>query len=142
MNIKNIEYGSTEYEKSIDLRNELFRKPQGLNLRDEDLSGDADMELYGLYDGDTLIGTVFLATKDEETAQVKSVTVHPDYQGRRLGVLLMDYIEDVARTRGFKKSFLMGRVSVRVVYEKLGYSVIGEPFDYHMTPHINMEKPL
>ena len=34
--IKAIIYGTSEYERSIDLRNEVFRKPWGLNIRDED----------------------------------------------------------------------------------------------------------
>lgn len=140
--MKHIEYGSEEYEKSIDLRNEAFRKPWGLDIRDEDLSGDKDMEMYGAYLGDRLIATTFLTQDDDETARVKSVAIYEEFRGKGLGRYLMNFIEDLARKKGYKKVNLMGRVSVQVFYEKLGYKAISEPYDYHTIPHLDMTKDL
>lgn len=57
--MKKIEYGSGEYQETIDLRDQVFRKPWGLDIRDDDLSPDKDMDIYGAYLGGELIGTVF-----------------------------------------------------------------------------------
>ncbi len=58
--IKKITYGTDEYETSIDIRNEAFRKPWGgLDIRDEDLTGDKDMDMFGGYLGDKMIATIF-----------------------------------------------------------------------------------
>lgn len=140
--IRTIKYGTNEYEESIDLRNELFRKPWGLDIRDEDLSQDENMLMFGAYDGDTLIGTIFLAHGEKNIGIIKSVTVDKKYQGTGLGRYLMNYIEDVAREKGYKEAKLMGRVSVQVFYEKLGYKVISEPYDYKTIPHVDMIKKL
>lgn len=140
--MKNIEYGSQEYERSIDIRNEVFRKPWGLDIRDEDLTADKDMDMYGAYLNDEMIATIFLTQDDEETARIKSVAILEEYQKKGLGKFLMEYVEDIARKRGYKKVNLMGRVSVEGFYTKLDYKTIGEAFDYHTIPHIDMEKNL
>lgn len=141
--MKKIEYGTDDYEKTIDIRNDAFRKPQGLNIRDEDLSGDKNVDMYGGFIDDEMMSTVFLAHVDDKTCQVKAVIVTEKYKGTGLGRYLMDFIEDVARKKGYQKVILMGRVSVEKFYEHLGYYTTSEePFDYYKTPHIYMEKIL
>jgi len=140
--MRKIEYGTEDYEVSIDIRNECFRKPWGMDIRDEDLSGDKDMDMYGAYLDGKMIATVFLTQDDEETARVKSVAILEEYRGYGLGRYLMDFIEDKAREKGYKRVNLMGRVWVEGFYHKLGYKTISEPYDYHTIPHIDMTKEL
>lgn len=140
--MRKIEYGTEDYEVSIDIRNECFRKPWGMDIRDEDLSGDKDMDMYGAYLDGKMIATVFLTHDDEETARVKSVAILEEYRGYGLGRYLMDFIEDKAREKGYKRVNLMGRVWVEGFYHKLGYKTISEPYDYHTIPHIDMTKEL
>ena len=140
--MRTIQYGSEEYEKSIDLRNEAFRKPWGLDIRDEDLTGDKNMELFGAYEGDKIIATIFLTEDSKEIARIKSVAIYEEYRGRGLGNYIMEYVEDIARKRGYEKVQIMGRVSVQVFYEKLGYKTIGQPYDYHTIAHVDMIKVL
>lgn len=144
MNIvmKKIEYGTEEYEKSIVIRNHAFRIPWGLDIRDEDLTGDADMDMYGGYLDGEMIATVFLTEDDPKTARVKSVAILEEHRVKGLGTYLMNFVEDIARERGYTKVHLMGRVSVEGFYHKLGYKTLSDPFDYHTIPHINMEKQL
>lgn len=140
--LKLIEYGREEYEKSIDLRNEVFRKPWNLNIRDEDLTDDKKMEMYGGYLDGEMIATVFLAEDDKDTARVKSVAILNEYRGKGLGKYLMDFIEGLARDKGYKKVCLMGRVSAEDFYNKIGYKTLGEAYDYNTIPHVDMEKHL
>lgn len=138
--IKPIKYGTEYYEESVDLRNEVFRKPWGLDIRNEDLSSDATYEMFGAYKDNKLIATIFLTEDNKETARIKSVAIFDEYRGKGLGRYLMDYVEDIARKRGYEKVALMGRVSVEVFYHKLGYETIGEAYDYHTIPHVDMIK--
>ena len=137
-----IEFGSQEYLDSLTLRNEVFRKPWGLDIKDDDLSEDKDFEMYGAYIKDRLIGTVFLAEKDKDTAQIKTVALLDEFRGVGLGNYLMRFIEDIAKTKGYSKAFLMGRVYASNFYTKLGYEPVSESFDYKTVPHIYMEKKL
>ncbi|MDD2446687.1 MAG: GNAT family N-acetyltransferase [Tissierellia bacterium] len=140
--IKAIIYGTSEYERSIDLRNEVFRKPWGLNIRDEDLTNDQYMEMFGAYKDDKIIATIFLTEDDKEHARIKSVAILDEYRGKGLGSYLMDYAENIAKDRGYKKVNLMGRVSAEVFYNKIGYKTLSQPYDYHTISHIDMEKEL
>lgn len=140
--IRGIEYGTDEYETTIDLRNDAFRKPWGLNIRDEDLTSDKDMDMYGAYLAGRLIATIFLAEDDKDTARIKSVAIIEDYRKQGLGRYLMHFIEEKAREKGYTKANLMGRVSAEDFYNKLGYKTISEPFDFKTIPHIYMTKKL
>lgn len=142
ISMKKIEYGNDDYEKTIDIRNDAFRKPQGLNIRDEDLSGDKDLNMYAGFINGEMMATVFYSHIDEETAQVKSVIVTDKYKKMGLGKYLMDFIESIIREKKYKKIKLMGRVSVEGFYKKLGYKTISDSFDYYKTPHVYMEKNL
>lgn len=144
MNIimKQIEYGTEEYEQSIDIRNRAFRIPWGMDIRNEDLSGDADMDMYVGYLNGIMIATIFLKEGDKDTAIIKSVAIEEEYRVKGLGRYLMDFIEELARKKGYTRAKLMGRVSVEGFYHKLGYKTLSEPFDYNTIPHINMEKSL
>lgn len=140
--MRRIEYGTDEYEVSIDIRDEAFRKPWGMNIRDEDLTGDRNMDMYGAYLDGKMIGTVFLTEDDKETARVKSVAILEKYRRHGLGRYMMDFIEDRARDKGYIKVNLMGRVSAEDFYHKLGYSSISKHYDYHTIPHLDMTKEL
>lgn len=140
--MRKIEYGTDRYEESIDFRDKYFRKPQGMNLRDEDLSDDKNTNMYGGYIKDELMATVFYKKLDDETAQIKAVIVDEKYQKQGLGNFLMEYVEEMIKKEGFKKAILHGRVKVQEFYEKLGYESYGEVDIYNTIPHIWMEKEL
>lgn len=140
--ILKIEYGSKEYFDTLVVRNEVFRKPYGLDIKDDNLEEDKDLEMYGVYVDSRLIGTVFLGEKDEDTAQVKTVALLEDFRGIGLGDYVMKFIEDVAREKGYSKSFLMGRTYALNFYKRHGYQAIGQPYDYKAVPHIDMKKAL
>lgn len=140
--MRQIDYLSKDYEDSVDIRNEVFRKPQGLDIRDEDLSSDKDMVMYGGFIDNKMMATIFYLPLDQETAQVKSVIVIDEYRNLGLGRYLMEFIEDEIKAKGFKKIKLMARVTIQGFYEKLGYKPISESFLYYKTPHLYMEKYL
>lgn len=104
--ILNIPYGSKEYLETLDLRNEVFRKPWGLDIKDDNLEEDKNMDMYGLYlENNRLIGTIFLLHKDQETAQIKTLALLEEFRGIGLGKYLMDFIEDKISSKGYKKLF-------------------------------------
>lgn len=140
--MKEIPYGSSAYEETIILRNEVFRKPWGLDIKDDDLSPDKEMDIYGAYLDGQLIATIFLADHEEGVARVRNVAIYEDYRGQGLGRYLMDFAEDLARQKGYKKVFLMGRTSVEAFYHKLGYETIGQAYDYRTIAHVDMIKDL
>lgn len=142
MEMRIIEYGSAEYEKSIDIRNKEFRAPQGFNIRDEDLTGDKEMDMYGGYIDNNLMALIFLKEYDKKTGQAKSVIVVDGYKNKGYGTYLMHFIEDRAREKGYTEMIVTARQRVEEFYQKLNYKTISEPFMYYLNPIIYMKKTL
>lgn len=126
-----IQYGSEAYEDTINIRNKYFRKPQGLSIRDEDLTGDKKVNMYGGYIDNQLMATIFYKEEDKDTAVIKAVIVDEKYRGLGYGNFLMNFIEEKIKAAGYKKAILMGRVVVEGFYKKLGYKTTSEAFDYN-----------
>jgi ribosomal protein S18 acetylase RimI-like enzyme len=93
-------------------------------------------ETYLNNHGDFLIGEwdgVFIAMgairrTTPERAEVKRMRVHPDYQGRGLGQLILSELETRARTRGYKTLHLdtgVVQVPAQKLYEKNGFLRVG-----------------
>ena len=140
--MRKVEYGSPEYEEIMDLRNEYFRKPQGMDIRNEDNSIDEKSVMYGGYLDGKLMSCIFYLPKDENTAQVRAVIVDEKYQGIGAGKYLMDFIEEKIKSEGFNHIILHGRTKVEGFYEKLGYKSYGKVDIYNTIPHIWMEKDI
>jgi predicted GNAT family N-acyltransferase len=59
-----------------------------------------------------------------------------------MGRVLMQFAENLARDRGYKKIMMHARKSAMGFYEKLGYKVVGDEFEEITIPHYIMEKKL
>lgn len=138
--IKEFSYLSPDYNASVKLRNDVFRKPHGLEISAEDLAADPHCTLFGMYDGDNLIGTIFYLPKDYTTVQLKNLAFLPQYQGKGLGHQLMAFFESYAKKQKIKTILLTSRVTVEDFYAKQGYSRSSEIIDIRGIPHVWMSK--
>jgi hypothetical protein len=72
--LKWIKHGSDEYLKSLDLREEILRKPLGMRLEREVLN-EENAGLLTAWDGEECVGTMVLVQEDPDTARMKAVAV-------------------------------------------------------------------
>jgi ribosomal protein S18 acetylase RimI-like enzyme len=63
-------------------------------------------------------------------------------QGKGIGRVLMQFAENIARDRGYKKMVMHARKTAMGFYEKLGYRKTGNEFMEVTIPHYIMEKDL
>lgn len=131
---------SQEYKVSLEIRDEVFRRPQGLSIYDDDLSDDYNSEMYGGFLGERMISMAFLKPIENNEGIVRAVIVLDQFQGYGYGKLMMDKIYESAEKQGIKKLSLKGRTTAKGFYETLGYKVTSDVFDYKGIPHIMMEK--
>ncbi|MBE3557881.1 MAG: GNAT family N-acetyltransferase [Ktedonobacteraceae bacterium] len=83
--------------------------------------------LVGEYDG-LLIATGALKRTSPERAEIKRMRVHPDYQGRGYGQLILDTLEARARALGYQTLHLdtsILQIPAQRLYEKNGYREVG-----------------
>jgi len=137
-----VTHTSPEYQQIWDVREEVLRKPLGMSLKNEDLSGDAEDKIVIAVDNDKVIGCVMMHPKENGVLKLRAMGVYEQYQGKGVGRLLIHAAEKEAAGDGYKKIDLHARMVAKVFYEKLGYTPVGDIFIEVGIPHVLMEKEL
>ena len=142
MALKLIDHGSPEYRQMIDLRMHILRKPLGLSFTEEELEKEKSDILIGCFDEDKLEGCCLLTETGQGEVRLRQMAVISGLQGKGLGRALMQFAENIARDRGYKKITMHARKTAIGFYEKLGYKIFGDEFEEVTIPHYEMEKSL
>jgi len=142
MALKIIDHGSKEYLQMVQLRNDILRKPLGLSFTPEELELEKEEILIGAFEDDKMLGCCMLIKSDPSSVRLRQMAVTNNLQGKGIGKALMQFAENIARDRGFRKIIMHARKSATGFYEKLGYQVAGDEFVEVTIPHYVMEKDL
>lgn len=142
MALKIIDHNSDDYQKMVDLRYQILRKPLGLHFTPEDLEKEKNDILIGCFDDDKLEGCCILTETEPGTVRLRQMAVSAGLQGKGIGRVIMMFAENVARDAGYKKLNMHARDTAIGFYEKLGYTVVGDMFEEVTIPHYVMEKEL
>jgi len=96
-----------------------------------------------VHDKRGVIGTArLLEYHPAGTCKVGRFAILPEFRGMGLGAGLMRFIEDEARSQGYRLIVLDAQLQVRVFYEGLGYVAEGGIFLDAGIEHIRMTKVL
>lgn len=131
-----------DYQKSLQLRQEVLREPLGMNLVDEDLSKEKDAYHVLAFFENKVVGTLYLLPKNLHTFQMKQVAVDVSKQGQGIGKKLIRYAESFSMKKGIKIIQLDARENAWLFYEHCGYAYKSEAFDQIGITHKVMEKAL
>ncbi|HEY5390617.1 MAG TPA: GNAT family N-acetyltransferase [Hanamia sp.] len=142
MPIKQIDYGTKEYDQMIKLRYEILRKPLKLDFTEEQLQKEKNDILIGAFEEDKILGCCLLTKEDQNSVRLRQMAVANNLQGKGIGASMMNYAENIARDAGYKKIIMHARKTAIGFYEKLGYIVTGNEFTEVSIPHYVMEKKL
>jgi len=142
MALKQLYHGSKDYEKMVKLRYEIMRKPLGLSFTDEELNKEKEDILIGAFEEDEIIGCCLLTKVDANCTRLRQMAVQKNRQGMGIGESMMQFAENIARDRGFKKIVMHARETAIGFYERYGYKTKGDEFIEVNIPHRVMEKKL
>jgi len=142
MPIKVIQHGSKDYQEMVDLRFNMLRKPLGLDFKPEELAKEKNDILIGCYEDDLLEGCCMLTQIADGVVKLRQMAVTNSLQGKGMGRVIMNFAENLARDKGYKKITMHARKNALGFYEKLGYKVVGDEFEEVTIPHYEMEKEL
>ena len=140
--MKIIDHGSPEYRQMVQLRDDILRKPLGLHFTEDELEGEKDNLLVAAYEDDHMLGCCMLVEEDPQTVRLRQMAVMNDLQGKGIGKALMQFAENLARDRGYKRITMHARKDASGFYEKMGYRRKGDEFKEITIPHYVMEKEL
>lgn len=141
MPLKIIDYGTPEYQQMLRLRDDVLRKPLGLSFTPEELEKEKEHLLIAAFEDERMKGCCMLV-KENSCARLRQMAVVNDVQGKGIGKALMQFAENLARDRGFKKITMHARKNAVGFYEKMGYQIVGKEFEEITIPHYIMEKNL
>ena len=142
MALKIIDHGTAEYEQMVKLRDDILRKPLGLSFTKEELEREKNNLHIVAYEDERMLGCCMLIEQDPQTVRLRQMAVMNDLQGKGIGKALMQFAENLARDRGYKRITMHARKNATGFYEKMGYKRVGKEFDEITIPHYVMEKEL
>jgi predicted GNAT family N-acyltransferase len=140
--VKEIQTGTPEYQQLLQFRNDLLRRPLGLDLFAEDLSDDEKDIILAAVDNKEIVGCVMLHPVDKESIKLRQMAVSEALQGKGLGKILVSEAEQAAAEEGYQRIVLHARITAQEFYQKAGYTPTGDIFTEVTIPHIAMEKTL
>ncbi len=147
--IRQIQFGSTDYAQELILRDNVLRKPIGLKLSPADIEFDATDTHLGAFEGPKLAGCCLLRKLESVSGEVRSlqlkmrqVAVDPSVQGSGVGRKLIEHFESSARAQGATEIVLDARATAVAFYQRLGYEIVSELFTQVTVPHRKMRKLL
>ena len=146
MELKEIQHGTPEYEKAVQLRREVLRWPLGLEYTPEQLRAESSERHFvgecGESGSPEYLCSACLLEEEPELARIRQVAVREDCQGKGLGRDLMTFVEGEAKLAGYQRVILCSRDYAIPFYEKLGYVCVSDWFEEVGIPHRSMLKSL
>ena len=142
--VREIPFGGEEYAQCLRLRDEVLRRPLGLNLFAEDLSGEGNCRHIAALRGEKAAGTAQLLPDPERPGamRVRQVAVSADCRGQGLGRKMLDFAVRLAVREGFSAVTVHARETAAGFYRKMGFIQTGPGFLEVGIPHLPMELAL
>jgi predicted GNAT family N-acyltransferase len=136
------DFQSPEYQKILELRFAILRKPLGLEFDIEQLKKENSDFHLGLFEDGNCLACCVLSSLGLEKIKLRQMAVQSHFQSSGFGKILLEKAESFAKGKGFKKMILHAREHAIGFYKKSGYSEKGDLFEEVGIPHRLMEKIL
>lgn len=119
---------SAELEAYFDLRYRILRAPWNQPPGSEKNEGDAISEHAACFVRGRLIAVGRLDIFDSDYGQIRFMAVEVDFQGKGIGQEIINYLENISKSRGDKGMILHSREIAIGFYKKLGYILIEKSY--------------
>ena len=140
MALKQIDFGTDQYKKMVDLRYNVLRAPLGLNFTEADLEKEKEDILVVNDVEDEIIGCCILTETEPGKLRLRQMAVSPRHQKRGVGEGLLMFAERLARDKGYDSIIMHARDTAIGFYERFGYHIEGNEFQEVTISHHVMIK--
>ena len=112
-----------DFEAYYKLRYEVLRKPWNQPLGSEiDYTDNISIHAF-IKENNAAIACARLHFLDDTTAQIRYMAVHPAYQGKGLGKLVVTYLEEISKKNNRLYIILHARENAVDFYKNCGYKI-------------------
>jgi predicted GNAT family N-acyltransferase len=140
--IKLIEFGTDDYKQSVNLREQILRKPLGLSFREEFLSADKFEIIIGLFINNQIVGSLNLKPLSNRILKMRQVAVKNTMQNMGIGKKIVIFSENYAKENKYTEIMMHARTTAVDFYKKLNYFIEGDEFFEVGILHYKMRKIL
>jgi predicted GNAT family N-acyltransferase len=133
---------SKDQQSAFEVRRIVFIEEQGVDPTIEQDEHDVEATHFLARWNGKPVGAARFRWLDNDTVKVERVAVLKDYRGHKIGVRLMEAIEQIARQKGIRQLKLNAQKHAEPFYLALGYTSYGEPFVEADILHVAMIKKL
>lgn len=142
LELRLIDCGDPLYDDELELRFRVLREPLG-HAREAVKFPFEEQSLHLLaLRGGQLVGCVLFHPEDAGDGRLYQMAVVPSLQRAGIGTRLVRALEAELIRRGYRQVHLHARQHVVPFYERLGYAVVGEPFEEVGIAHRHMRRRL
>ncbi|HRI01810.1 MAG TPA: GNAT family N-acetyltransferase [Saprospiraceae bacterium] len=141
MIIREIEYGTPDFDEALKLRTDVLRKPLNLMFKEEEIEEEYKEYHIGTFtNGSNLIAVLSLRPIDTKEIKMRQVAVSPNFQYIGIGKELVYFSEQFLIKKNFNRVSLHARDTAVPFYLKLNYLIKGDVFEEVGIPHVKMFK--
>ena len=118
------------YQQERELRNRILLRPIGIPDFGWEHKDPSSWHFVAHYN-DRVLGCVVLVRLDPnaKSTQLIQMAVEKEFQGRGLGRMLVKELIGFAREQEVREILIHSREDVTHFYEKMGFHIVGEPFE-------------
>lgn len=138
--IKNILPGSTDYWKSVVLREAILRKPLGLTFTKKELLSENKQLHFLCFQEKEIIGCFILIKNNSNTLKMRQVCIKSKFQQKGIGSKMLLFAEKWAKENGFNQIYCHARNNALAFYKKLNYHIEGNSIVEVGLKHYKMVK--
>jgi len=139
--ITGIDAKGSLYTQACQLRYDLLRVPLGITHKDaEKFDFEKDARHWVALNEGRVVGCVLLYVNQPKEGKLFQMVVAEDHQGKGIGVMLVNALENAARQQHLEEIQLHSRLVALNFYRKLGYKAYGPIFAEVGIPHRCMFK--
>jgi N-acetylglutamate synthase-like GNAT family acetyltransferase len=133
-----------EWDKYYQLRWEILRKPWNQPLGSEkDSSEDTSIHFMAVDDDNDILGVCRLQKNSETEGQIRFMAIAEKAQGKGIGKLLINAVENKSKELGIKTIILQARENAVPFYKSCNYTIIEKTFLlFNSIQHYLMTKKL
>ncbi len=143
MIIHEVAWGTPEYDELIYLRTVVLRIPLGLEFSEIDIASEWNQIHIAAYNNRfELMGCLVLKYENNGILKMRQVAVFEHLQRGGIGEALVKYAELYCKTHGFNTLELNSRNTAVLFYQKMKYTIIGNPFEEVGILHQKMIKKI
>ncbi len=138
--LRAIEPKGSDLEAEHDLRYRVLREPLGMGRETVAFAFESDCWHLIAERRGVIVGCVLFHPDEPTGGRLLQMAVDATLQGQGVGRLLVQALEARVRAAGFLTIHLHARDTAIGFYERLGYTVEGDPYTEVGLPHHHMRK--